>query len=115
MVNTSCGITPTYFQSMKLFSAILTIAVISIVIISTVSDARAGSPSTSTGTCSFNGAKKLCVVERDTDGTLNVINLSDGKRVLYEFHHDGKGKVYDGNRAYNAAVSKRGDHYIFTT
>ena len=107
--------TPHLYQ-MKLFSAIATTVVISIAIISTTSEARARPlRAPHSGTCSFNGVKELCVAEWDTDGTLNVTYLSDGKRVSYQFLHDGKGKVYDGNRAYNAAVSNRGDHYIFTT
>ena len=117
IVEWSGGMTSTqHLHQMKLFSAIATAVVISIAIISTTSEARARPlRAPHSGTCSFNGAKELCVAEWDTDGTLNVTYLSDGKRVSYQFLHDGKGKVYDGNRAYNAAVSNRGDHYIFTT
>jgi len=68
-------------------------------------------PAPHTGMCSFNGVKEQCVVEWNTDGSLYVTYLSDGKRVTY---HRG-GKVYDGNRSYNAHVSERGSHVIFTT
>ena len=117
IVEWSGGMTSTQHPyQMKLFSTIATAVVISIAIISTTSEARARPlRAPHSGTCSFNGAKELCVAEWDTDGILNVTYLSDGKRVSYQFLHDGKGKVYDGNRTYNAAVSNRGDHYIFTT
>jgi len=65
-----------------------------------------------TGMCSFNGAQERCVVELDTDGSLSVTYLSDGKRVFYDVPG---GKVWDGNRSYNSYVSNRGSYYIFTT
>ena len=69
-------------------------------------------PAPHSGTCSFNGVQEQCVVEWSTDGTLNVTYLSDGKRVYYGTLD---GKVRDGNRVYNAAVSNRRSHFIFTT
>ena len=69
-------------------------------------------PAPHSGTCSFNGVKERCVVEWDTDGTLYVTYLPDGKRVSYGTLD---GKVRDGNRVFNAGVSNRGSHYIFTT
>ena len=69
-------------------------------------------PAPHSGTCSFNGVKERCVVEWGTDGSLNVTYLSDGKQVTYETLG---GKVRDGNNVYNAGVSNRGSHYIFTT
>ena len=97
----------------KLFSAIAAAAVIggSFLIAPTPAEARP-LPVPHSGTCSFNGVKERCVVEWDTDGSLNVTYLSDGKRVSYG---TGDGKVYDGNRTFNAAVSNRGSYYIFTT
>ena len=95
---------------MKLFSSIAAAAVIggSSLIAPTPAKARP-LPAPHSGTCSFNGVKGRCVVEWDTDGSLNVTYLVDGKRVSYG---TGDVKVYDGNRAFNAAVSSRGSHYI---
>ena len=72
----------------------------------------AATPCTHSGQCSFNGVQERCVVEWDTDGTLIVTYLSDGKQVYY---HTGTGRVTDGNREYIGAVSNRGSYYIFTT
>jgi len=74
--------------------------------------AEARSPVPYSGTCSFNGVKERCVVEWDSGGILIVTYLSDGKQVSYDIVER---KVYDGNRSFNAAVSNRGSHYIFTT
>ena len=98
---------------MKLFTIIAAAAVISGSSLIAPTHAKARPlPAPHSGTCSFNGVKERCVVEWDTDGSLNVTYLADGKRVSYGI---GDGKVYDGNRTFNAAVSNRGSHYIFTT
>ena len=97
---------------MKLSSFVAAAAVIggSFLIASTPAEARTEVPHS--GICTFNGVKERCVVEWDTGGILSVTYLSDGKRVLYDI---AERKVYDGNRSFNAAVSNRGSHYIFTT
>lgn len=69
-------------------------------------------PAPHTGMCSFNGVKERCVVEWDTDGSLYVTYLSDGKRVTYD---RGGRRVIDGSHSYNAHVSDRGSYVIFTT
>ena len=97
---------------MKLVKSIVA-ALVTITSVCSISDVKARPlPAPHSGTCSFNRVEERCVVEWSTDGTLYVTYLSDGKKVSYGTI---TGKVQDGNKVYNAAVSNRGDHYIFTT
>ncbi len=61
--------------------------------------------------CTFNGVSEPCVTEWDTDGSIDVTYLRDGKRV----HYGSNGMVRDGNRTYHAHRSYTPGRMVFVT